>query len=307
MKEICVKEVLNFLEEAGKDVEYQGDYEFCIKGFCSLNKAKHNCITWIKNKPEQEIEKTENKLVLIVCNKFEGFEKCGQNFIFCNYPKEIFFSILEEFYTKKEQPGISPKAIVEASNIGGECRIGAGSYIGENVVIKDKVVIGKNVVIEGTVIVEEGAIIHSGTVIGTDGFGYYKTTDGISEKVPHFGGVKIGKNVEIGANCCIDRGCLDDTVIGDYVKIDNLCHIAHNVNIGRGSKIIALSLLAGSVQIGEESYIAPGCLIKNQVAVGKQSVVGMGAMVLKDVEEESVVVGYPAKAIRKVTEEDRKL
>jgi len=116
--------------------------------------------------------------------------------------------------------------------------------------------------------------------------------------VPHYGGVVIGQNVEIGANTCIDRGTLDDTIIGNNVKIDNLCHIGHNCIIKDNSSIVALSMLGGSAIIEENSYIAPGVMIKNQLKIGENSLIGIGAVVIKDVEKNKVVAGVPAKVIR---------
>ena len=195
-------------------------------------------------------------------------------------------------------------AVIKSKNVGENCFIGHHSFIGADVTLEDNVYVGHNVTIQNRVYIKENTIIGSGCVIGGDGFGYYKDDRGISKKVPHFGGVIIGKNVEIGSNTCIDRGTLDDTIIGDYVKIDNLCHIAHNVQIGEKSKVIALSVLAGSCKLGEAVYVAPGTLVKNQVKVGAGSVIGMGGMVLKDVEKGKVMVGAPAKVLRNVTEED---
>ena len=173
--------------------------------------------------------------------------------------------------------------------------------------IGDNVFIENNVIIDNKVCIGENTIIHSGVVIGKEGFGYFKNDDGISIKVPHFGGVEIGHDVEIGANTCIDRGTLDDTIIGDYVKIDNLCHIAHNVIIGKRTKITAMSLLAGSSELGDECYLAPGVIVKNQVKIGARCIIGMGAMVLKDVEDQKVIVGSPGKVLREATMEDLKL
>ncbi len=109
----------------------------------------------------------------------------------------------------------------------------------------------------------------------------------------------IGDNVEIGANTCIDRGTLSNTVIGNYVKIDNLCHIAHNVQIGENSTIIALSMIAGSVKIGKNCWIAPCAAIKEKLVVNDGSLVGLGAVVIRDVVSGDVVAGVPARSIKK--------
>jgi UDP-3-O-[3-hydroxymyristoyl] glucosamine N-acyltransferase len=107
--------------------------------------------------------------------------------------------------------------------------------------------------------------------------------------------VVIGDNVDIGANTCIDRGSYRDTVIGDGSKIDNLCHIAHNVQIGRDCLIIALSMVAGSVVIGDRSYVAPCSAIREHRTVGEDVFIGLGSVVVSDLESGSSAFGVPAR------------
>ena len=304
--ELKNQKIREFLEDTKIEFIYKGKEELSVKGFSSFQKLKDNSLTWLKVVSQESLKAISGKTNMLVVCKEESI--CRQypdiNYIFCNHPKAVFFNILSEFFQKDTKPEIATTAVVESNNIGKNCSIGHHSYIGPDVILKDNVCIGNTVVIRNSVYIGKNTIIGSGCVIGEDGFGFYKDLEGVSIRVPHFGGVEIGENVEIGSNTCIDRGTLDNTVIGDYVKIDNLCHIAHNVQIGKKSKIIALSLLAGSSQIGESVYVAPGTLVKNQIKVGKNSVIGMGSMVLKDVEEGKVLVGAPAKILRDITEED---
>lgn len=165
--------------------------------------------------------------------------------------------------------------------------------------------IGNHVQMEGSVTIGDNCVISSEVVIGSTGFGYYRDLNGNNAVVPHIGGVRIGNNVDIGANTCIDRGTIDNTEIGDYTKIDNLCHIGHNVKIGKNVFVIALSMIGGSAVLEDEVYVAPGAKIMNQIHVGNNAFVGMGTVVIKDVEKNDVVVGNPAKVIRKRKENDR--
>ena len=102
--------------------------------------------------------------------------------------------------------------------------------------------------------------------------------------------------MHIGNNTCIDRGSLKDTVIGEGVKIDNLVHIAHNVNIGKNSLIIACSMIAGSVDIGENSWVAPSSTIRNAITIGKNTTIGLASTVVKSVPDNTTVIGNPAIA-----------
>lgn len=142
----------------------------------------------------------------------------------------------------------------------------------------------------------KNCIIHPFVVIGCDGFGFeIDHVTGAVLKIPHFGRVIIGDNVEIFPFANIARGSLDDTVIGDNVKIDALCHIAHNVRIGAGSLVIANSMIAGSVRIGERAWIAPSTSINNGAHMGDDSMTGTGSVVTKPVDDKSLVLGVPAR------------
>lgn len=291
-----VKDILCFLKGKGIRFEYLGEHNLYITSFSSLNYIKNNSVVWVKDVSNYNINQITEK-VLIVANTRERAYP-NHNFIVCENSKMVFFEILNEFFYDKPLQRICSDAIVETKHIGKNVSIGHNCFIGEDVILKDGVIIKNNVQIECPTVVGENTVIGSGVVIGTDGFGYYEDSKGYYKKVPHFGGVQIGKCVEIGANSCIDRGTIEDTRIEDNVKIDNLCHIAHNVHIGENSLVIALSLLGGSCDLKKNSYIAPGCLIKNQVKIGENSFVGMGSVVLKDVDDKKTVVGVPAKILR---------
>jgi UDP-3-O-[3-hydroxymyristoyl] glucosamine N-acyltransferase len=151
------------------------------------------------------------------------------------------------------------------------------------------------------------------TTIGGDGFGYVKNEYDEWEEIPHVGRVVIGDNVRIGDNCCVDRGtvedtvigdgtncCVDrgtveDTVIGDGTKIDNMVHIAHNCKIGKNVIICAGVTFCGSVTVEDDVWLAPGTLIKEGVTIGKGARTGLGAVVIEDVPPNTLVYGVPAK------------
>lgn len=293
-----VEEICHYLDSVGKKYEFYGDRKFKIQGFSSLMHLKENSISWVKTSDRiDEISDYMKKKILIVVNCEVKKNIDGLNYIICDEPKNLFFMILNNFYGNKRCIHIADNANVLTKNIGKEVYIGSYCHICEDAIIEDCVIIGNNVSIECPTRIGKNTIIHSGVVIGADGFGYYKENKHY-EKVPHFGGVTIGENVEIGANTCIDRGTLDDTFIGAGVKIDNLCHIAHNVTIEENSMVIALSLLGGSCTVKKNSYIAPGVVIKNQITIGENALVGMGAVVVNDIEAGKVAVGVPAKVLR---------
>jgi UDP-3-O-[3-hydroxymyristoyl] glucosamine N-acyltransferase len=203
--------------------------------------------------------------------------------------------VRDHFAQNEGQGHIHPTAVIEADvhinptasigahcYIGAGCSIGAGTRIAPNVTIYNGCAIGANVT------------INAGTVIGADGFGYEQNSQGGYEKFPHMGGVIIEDGVDIGANTCVDRGVLDNTIIKKRARIDNLVHVAHNVVIGEDAIVIALTMLGGSVTIGDRAWIAPAATIINQKNIGADAVVGLAAVVTKDVQEGQTVMGAPA-------------
>lgn len=295
---VNVGDILEFLDTNQHEYKFVGDSKLQLTGFSLPTNLQENHIIWVKA-PEKFCSRDMNlSNILIVSNECFVLAE-GQNVIVSNNSKAIFFAILEKFFSKnKRKFGIESSAIVKTDKIGGNIYIGHNSYIDEDVELGDNVIIKNNVVLEGKIIVGSGSIISSGTVIGTDGFGYYDHINGKNQKIEHFGGVIIGENVEIGANVCIDRGTLGDTVIGNNVKIDNLCHIAHNVVVGDDVNIIAHSMIGGSVVLGNSAYIAPSATLINQIRIEDNAMVGIGSLVLKDVKANVVVVGCPAKILK---------
>jgi UDP-3-O-[3-hydroxymyristoyl] glucosamine N-acyltransferase len=187
---------------------------------------------------------------------------------------------------------VGPRAVV------GRARIGAGSFVMAGSVVADGCRIGRDCVLYPNVTLYPGVrlgdrvLIHSGTVIGSDGFGYVRQGPRWL-KVPQLGTVVIDDDVEIGANCTVDRGALGETRIGPGCKIDNLCHIAHNVVIGRDTVMAAACLLAGSTTLGERVSMAGHVVTAGQLRVVDDARIGGNSVLLRDVLEPGDYMGYP--------------
>lgn len=303
-KHLEIKEVLNFLTDHKKQFKYVGNRAAKITCISSLNHIKKNSLCWIKNESylsDRLIEELKDLEVVVVT----PFVINGVNCILTEYPKGTYFAILDKFFSDFFRHTISETATVLAERIGNNVHIGSNCFINRDVSIGDNTVIYSNVNILCPCEIGDDCIIFSGVVIGADGFGYYYDDRGLPTKVGHFGGVQIGSRVEIGANTCIDRGTIDNTIICDDVKIDNLVHIAHNTVLEKGTVIIAGSIICGSAIVGERGYVAPGAIIKNQISVGSGALVGLGAVVTKNVDSNMVVAGIPAKPIRPLRKGDK--
>ena len=182
--------------------------------------------------------------------------------------------------------------------VGKNAKIGANTIIGPNTIIEHDVVIGKNCIIGSDVklkhtIVGNNAVIQDGCKIGLKGFGFIPIKDN-NLKFPHIGRVIINDNVEIGSACTIDRGSVDDTEIGENTYLDNQVHIAHNVKIGSNCMIAGQVGFAGSSTIGNNVSIGGQAGISGHLTIGNNVKIGGGSGVIKDIEDNQIVMGYPA-------------
>ncbi|MBL8630273.1 MAG: UDP-3-O-(3-hydroxymyristoyl)glucosamine N-acyltransferase [Rhodospirillaceae bacterium] len=192
---------------------------------------------------------------------------------------------------------IAPNAVIGAeAKIGARSKIGPQAVIGPGVVIGDDCVIGANVTITHA-LVGARVIIHPGVQIGQDGFGFYATPKG-PRKIPQLGRVVINDDVEIGANCTIDRGALADTIIGRGCKLDNLVQIGHNVVLGQACIIVSQVGISGSCTIGDGVVIAGQAGLKDHLKIGSGAQIAAQSGLMRDVAPGEKVMGSPAKPIR---------
>jgi UDP-3-O-[3-hydroxymyristoyl] glucosamine N-acyltransferase len=190
--------------------------------------------------------------------------------------------------------------IRSGSFVGARTRIGAGSFIGPGARVGEDCLLHPRVALYERVVVGDRCVIHAGAVIGADGFGF-EMTSGAYRKVPQVGTVQIGNDVEIGANCCVDRATLGNTTIGEGTKLDNLVHIAHNCCIGRHVVIAAQTGLAGGVTIGDYAVIGGQVGVGDKARIEARAVVGSGAGILtsKIIRAGEPVWGTPARPLKR--------
>jgi UDP-3-O-[3-hydroxymyristoyl] glucosamine N-acyltransferase len=261
-------------------------------------------LDWINPlKPDKQKIAETSKAKVIIADKevvfSETLKNQGKVLLVVDNPKLAIAKVGNEFFVEKPIPGIHPSAIIHP-----DAQIGKNVYIGPNTVIEnctigDDTIIDANVHIYSPVIIGKHCVVKSGAVLGGMGFGFEKDENGNLFRFPQIGNLFIGDYVEIGANTCIDRGALSDTVIGDYCKINNLCHIAHNNKIGKNVVITAQVNISGSSVIENEVWIAPNASIRGWLTIGEGATIGMGAVVTKDVPAGETWVGNPARKLEK--------
>jgi len=237
-------------------------------------------------------------------------------YILVKDPRAIMPRLLKLFEKKREYAGVHKTAVIgENTFIPGSCYIGpyviignnvrlgeeviimAGSKIGDDVTIGDNSILGYNVVIEDNTIIGKRVKVHAGSVIGKEGFGFYKDINRYI-RIPHLGNVIIEDDVEVGANCVIDRATLGSTIIKRGTKIDSLVLIAHNVRIGEDVAIAGQTGIAGSVEIGNRCMFGGQVGIADHIKVGEGTVAMAQTGVIGDIPPRSIISGTPARPHR---------
>jgi UDP-3-O-[3-hydroxymyristoyl] glucosamine N-acyltransferase len=195
---------------------------------------------------------------------------------------------------------IGPYAVLGRDvRLGKQVRIGAGCALGDGVQVGDDVLLHPQVVCYSGTVIGNRVILHAGARLGSDGFGYVPGKGGeLPRKIPQVGRCIIGDDVEIGANTTIDRGSVDDTVIGPGTKIDNLVQIGHNCRIGARCIIAGQAGIAGSTHVGDDVFLAGQAGIADHVTIGSRARVTVQGGVIGDIAPTATVTGFPAREHR---------
>lgn len=292
----------------------EGDGSVELVGPSTLRDARGDQVSFLGNDLYSgELESTQAGAVVLA----HGVKVARDDLALlrCDDPNSAFTRVIGEFQQERELPvaGIHPTAWVDPTasvgldaSVGPNASIGAGAVIGAGAALHANVVVGAGsvvgdacalypgVVLYPGVTLGERVIVHGGSVIGSDGFGFDPEADGWV-KVPQCGTVEIGDDVEIGANCAIDRGRFGPTSIGVGVKIDNLVHIAHNVDVGAGSLLVAQVGISGSARLGRGVILAGKAGVSGHIEVGDGARVGAKSGVTKSIGGDGDYLGMPAR------------
>ncbi|HYW33305.1 MAG TPA: UDP-3-O-(3-hydroxymyristoyl)glucosamine N-acyltransferase [Gemmatimonas sp.] len=245
-----------------------------------------------------------------------GPEACTR--IVVDKPTDALVGLLARFHRREARAtGVHESAVIGSNvTVGADVTIEPFAVIGDGVEIGDRAWIGAHATVgRGTrvgadarvhagatiyqyVELGERVVVHSGARVGREGFGFVPRADGAPRRIPHVGRCVLEDDVEIGANTCVDRGSVDDTIIGAGTKIDNLCHIAHNVRVGRGCFFAAQVGIAGSTRIGDGVQLGGQAGINGHITIGSRAIVTGQTGVIGDVPAAEMWSGYPARPHR---------
>ncbi|HEX9719586.1 MAG TPA: UDP-3-O-(3-hydroxymyristoyl)glucosamine N-acyltransferase [Ramlibacter sp.] len=263
--------------------ELCGNPERLIEGLAPLESANPAQLSFLSNPKLAQQLATSRAACVIVAPALREAALARGDCIVAEQPY-LYFARVTQLWKKRlgaaEGPLIHSTAVIDreavvdpSARIGPLCVIARGARIGAGTVLKARVSVGEACVIG------DRCIIHPGAVIGADGFGFAPDGTGGWEKIEQLGAVRIGNDVEIGANTCIDRGALQDTVIGDGVKLDNLIQVGHNVRIGRHTAIAGCAGIAGSATIGAYCTIGGAAMILGHLRLADHVNISAGTFV----------------------------
>lgn len=263
-----------------------GDASLRVSGLASLETATASDLSFLSNPRYQQQLLTSRAACVIVSPQMEASAIARGACIVTDEPY-LYFARLTQLWKRGRRPAagpqVHPSAVIDSTavvhpsaSIGPLCVVERGARIGADTVLKSRVTVGEDCV------VGERCLLHPGVVIGADGFGFAPNGDAW-EKIEQLGAVHIGNDVEIGANTCIDRGALQDTVIEDGVKLDNLIQIGHNVHVGRNTAMAGCVGVAGSATIGPNCTIGGGAIVLGHLTIGARVNISAATVVSKSI------------------------
>lgn len=296
----------------------EGDADLEVSGFATLETATSDRLGFLSNsRYRAQLGSTRAGAILLMPADAEWFDTTGAArpgaFWLCPNPYLTFAHVAQMFADAANPPapvGIAPGAVVDASavvdpsasiasgavieagaRVGARVRIGAGCAIGRLASIGADTMLYPRVVVYQGCRLGERCIVHAGAVIGSDGFGFAR--DGAAWiKIPQTGVVMIGNDVEIGANTCIDRGALSDTVIGNGVKLDNQIQVGHNVRIGDHTAVAGCAGIAGSTTIGERCTVGGAAMVLGHLTIADDVHVSAATVVSHSLRKPGQYTGF---------------
>ena len=295
----------------------KGNPDKTITGINSLKLATSDEASFLSNHKYRSLMESTKAGIVLVPSEYQHDPLDGQTLIICENPDKAFSKLCQVFapdpvvYEKTIHPTafvhptahigtgvhVGPTAVIdEGAVVEDGATICAGAYVGQFCHIGENTFLYPNVTIMKRCLIGKRCILHGGVVIGGDGFGYNPTFKGLV-KVPQNGIVQIDDDVEIGANSTVDRARFGKTWIKKGVKIDNLCHVAHNVVVGQSSVLIGQSGIAGSTEIGRGVVISAQAGINGHITIGDGAKVCGASAVQKSVAPGETVLGVPAEPL----------
>jgi UDP-3-O-[3-hydroxymyristoyl] glucosamine N-acyltransferase len=285
------------LEELAKKIgaTVTGDSSADVTSCATLDQAKPGQVSFLSNpKYVKQLEKTQATAAVVGLNV--SIDRPGLSLLKAKDPYYTFMQAVVALHGHRKHPheGVHPMAYVDATaTVGDGTVVYPGAFIGPGAKIGRDCILYPNAVVYDQCVLGDRVTVHAGAAIGVDGFGY-ATQEGVHHKIPQTGNVVLEDDVEIGANCAIQRATLGSTVIGQGTKFGDLIDIGHGTKIGPHALFVGLIGIAGSVNIGHHCTIAGQAGMSGHLKIGDNVTIGAQAGVMESLEDKATVFGAPA-------------
>ncbi|MDR1500083.1 MAG: UDP-3-O-(3-hydroxymyristoyl)glucosamine N-acyltransferase, partial [Tannerellaceae bacterium] len=294
-----------------------GNPDVTVNSFSKIEEGTPHSLTFLANPKYEHYIYTTEACIILVNEDFIPSAPMNKTLIRVSNAYAALAVLLDMVEKlKKEKTGIDPAAFIHSSahtgegcyvgtfacisenaRIGDNCKIYPHAYIGDNVVIGDNCIIYPHVTIYEGSLIGNNCILHAGSVIGSDGFGFAPEGEQY-KKIPQLGNVILEDNVEIGANTTIDRAVMGSTIVRQGAKLDNLVHIAHNVEVGENTVMAAQAGISGSVKIGKHCKFGGQSGLAGHISIGDNVSIGAQAGIISNIEEGRTLLGSPALDVK---------
>lgn len=298
-----MREIFNF-----SVTNINNNFDFIVKGVSTVSNPKNNSVIFL-NKIDLELLKRLKEIresIIFLKNGLTAKELEYKNIVkYVDNPRLEFAKFLN-FLSKSIKKNKTFKFNQSGYYYGENITIGENVIIepfvrlGNNIKIGKNTIIKSGVIIEDNVIIGENCYIRENSVIGGEDFGIETDIDGSTVRIPHFGGVRIGNNVEIGAGSTVCSGTIEETIVEDYVKVDYSVNVGHNTKIGRGTLICAGALIGGSSILGSNVFVGMNASIKSKMSIGNNAIVGMGAIVCTYINDKEIFTNEMADKLENI-------
>lgn len=279
-------------------LDLSGDPQSVVRSVASFEAAQTGTMVFYKDKRARARDTILSSPATAVIAAIGGVERDHGCVVHVAEPTRWFVRALRLLFPTDAKPAIHATASISpSSRLHGSVSIGAHCVIGDNVSIGRGSRLDHGVIVEAGCEIGSDCIIGANSVVGGQGLAMVGETDGSLLAFPHLGSVKIGDRVEIGAQCCLVRGILQDTIVGNGVKIANLTNIGHNCRIGDDCWISGRVIVCGSAVLEPRVMVGAGAVIYNHLTIGAGARIGLGSVVVRPVAAKTAVFGVPAAVV----------
>jgi UDP-3-O-[3-hydroxymyristoyl] glucosamine N-acyltransferase len=278
-------------------VSIAGNATRIVRGIAALGPGSRDALSFCESASAGERIAASASAVVVVPPGVDARPAAGQTLLVVDDPRAWFIAAVDALLPGAARPDDPDIGVDATARVGPDAHVARGAAIGASVVIGARTRIAAGAVVYAGCEIGTDCHVGPGTVIGGVGLAYHEAADGRRLFFPHLASVRIGDGVDVGANCCICRGMLSDTVVGDFVTIGSAVYVGHGVTLGERAWVSAASAIAGHACVGRRALLGIGAIVVDNVAIAAETLVGAGCVVTRDTRSGGKLVGVPGRDV----------